>query len=37
MNITIRMDSRKAEGMEFTINLATPDNGEKFLIEATLR
>jgi alkyl sulfatase BDS1-like metallo-beta-lactamase superfamily hydrolase len=29
----IRMDSRKAEGMEFTINLITPDNGEKFLIE----
>ncbi|MCZ6713910.1 MAG: MBL fold metallo-hydrolase, partial [Deltaproteobacteria bacterium] len=29
----IRMDSRKAEGMEFTINLATPDNGERFVIE----
>jgi alkyl sulfatase BDS1-like metallo-beta-lactamase superfamily hydrolase len=29
----IRMDSRKAEGMRFTINLVTPDNGEKFLIE----
>jgi alkyl sulfatase BDS1-like metallo-beta-lactamase superfamily hydrolase len=29
----IRMDSRKAEGMEFTINLITPDNGEKFLVE----
>jgi alkyl sulfatase BDS1-like metallo-beta-lactamase superfamily hydrolase len=29
----IRMDSRKAEGMEFTINLITPDNDEKFLIE----
>ncbi|MCZ6463802.1 MAG: SCP2 sterol-binding domain-containing protein, partial [Proteobacteria bacterium] len=29
----IRMDSKKAEGIEFTINLATPDNGEKFLIE----
>jgi alkyl sulfatase BDS1-like metallo-beta-lactamase superfamily hydrolase len=29
----IRMDPKKAEGMEFTINLATPDNGEKFLIE----
>ena len=24
----IRMDSRKAEGMRFTINLVTPDNGE---------
>ena len=29
----IRMDSRKAEGMRFTVNLVTPDNGEKFLIE----
>jgi alkyl sulfatase BDS1-like metallo-beta-lactamase superfamily hydrolase len=25
----IRMDSRKAEGLRFTINLVTPDNGEK--------
>lgn len=29
----IRMDSRKAEGMRFTINLITPDNGEKFTVE----
>ena len=29
----IRMDSRKADGMEFTINLMTPDNGEQFAIE----
>jgi alkyl sulfatase BDS1-like metallo-beta-lactamase superfamily hydrolase len=29
----IRMDSRKAEGLRFTINLITPDNGEKFVIE----
>ncbi len=29
----IKMDSRKAEGMRFTINLVTPDNGEKFVIE----
>ncbi len=29
----IRMDSRKAEGKRFTMNLITPDNGEKFLIE----
>ena len=29
----IRMDSRKAEGLRFTINLVTPDNGEKFMIE----
>jgi alkyl sulfatase BDS1-like metallo-beta-lactamase superfamily hydrolase len=31
--LAIRMDSRKAEGMRFTMNLITPDNGEKFLIE----
>ena len=29
----IRMDSAKAEGLRFTINLVTPDNGEKFIIE----
>ena len=29
----IRMDSTKAEDFEFTINLATPDNGEKYVIE----
>lgn len=29
----IRMDSRKAEGMRFTINLILPDINEKFLIE----
>ena len=29
----IRMDSGKAEGMKFTINLITPDNGEKFVLE----
>src|SRR5690242_1637083 len=29
----IRLDSRKAEGLRFTINLLTPDNGEKFIIE----
>jgi alkyl sulfatase BDS1-like metallo-beta-lactamase superfamily hydrolase len=29
----IRMDSRKAKNLRFTINLITPDNGEKFLIE----
>ncbi|AFL73396.1 alkyl/aryl-sulfatase [Thiocystis violascens] len=29
----IRMDSRQAEGMRYTINLITPDNGEKYLIE----
>ena len=29
----IRMDSRRAEGMRFTMNLVTPDNGEKFIVE----
>jgi len=29
----IKMDSRKAVGLRFTINLVTPDNGERFLIE----
>ena len=29
----IRMDSRKAEGLGFTMNLITPDNGEKFIVE----
>ena len=29
----IRLDSKQAEGIEFVINLITPDNGEKFVIE----
>ncbi len=29
----IRMDVRKAEGMAFTINLVTPDNGERYIVE----
>ena len=29
----VMMDGDKAVGMEFTINLITPDNGEKFVIE----
>jgi len=29
----ISMDPKKAEGMSFTINLVTPDNGEKYLVE----
>jgi alkyl sulfatase BDS1-like metallo-beta-lactamase superfamily hydrolase len=29
----IQVDSRKAEGMKFKINLVTPDNGEKFVVE----
>jgi alkyl sulfatase BDS1-like metallo-beta-lactamase superfamily hydrolase len=31
--IGIRMDSKKAEDLNFSINLITPDNGEKFAIE----
>lgn len=29
----ISIDPKKAEGVQFTINLVTPDNGEKYLIE----
>ncbi|HED19349.1 MAG TPA: MBL fold metallo-hydrolase, partial [Gammaproteobacteria bacterium] len=29
----IRLDSKKAEGHAFKINLVTPDNGEKFVVE----
>ena len=29
----IRLDSKKAEGQAFKINLVTPDNGEKFVVE----
>jgi len=31
--IAIRLDSRRAEGKRFVINLVTPDNGEKFAVE----
>jgi len=31
--LAISMDPKKAEGMRFVINLATPDNGEKFVVE----
>ena len=31
--IAILMDSKKAAGMKFKINLVTPDNGEKFVVE----
>jgi alkyl sulfatase BDS1-like metallo-beta-lactamase superfamily hydrolase len=31
--VGIRMDSRKAEDMNFTINLVTPDRDEKFVVE----
>ena len=29
----IRLDSEKAEGVEFVINLVTPDNGEEYVVE----
>jgi len=32
-SLGISVDSKKATGMKFTINLSTPDNGEKFVIE----
>jgi alkyl sulfatase BDS1-like metallo-beta-lactamase superfamily hydrolase len=32
-SLGIAMDSKKAEGMKFVINLETPDNGEKFVVE----
>jgi alkyl sulfatase BDS1-like metallo-beta-lactamase superfamily hydrolase len=31
--VGIMVDSKKAEGMKFTINLITPENGEKYVIE----
>jgi alkyl sulfatase BDS1-like metallo-beta-lactamase superfamily hydrolase len=31
--LAIKMDSRRAEGLSFVMNLATPDNGEKFVVE----
>jgi alkyl sulfatase BDS1-like metallo-beta-lactamase superfamily hydrolase len=32
-SLAIGMDSKKAVGMKFVINLSTPDNGEKFVVE----
>jgi alkyl sulfatase BDS1-like metallo-beta-lactamase superfamily hydrolase len=29
----ISMDPKKAEGLHYTVNLVTPDNGEKYIIE----
>jgi len=29
----IQMDSRKADGMKFKINISTPDKGERFVVE----
>jgi alkyl sulfatase BDS1-like metallo-beta-lactamase superfamily hydrolase len=31
--VAIRMDSRKVEDMAFKVNLVTPDNGQKFVVE----
>jgi alkyl sulfatase BDS1-like metallo-beta-lactamase superfamily hydrolase len=31
--IAISMDPKKADGLKFTINLVTPDNGEKYVVE----
>ena len=31
--LAIRLDSKKAEGIEFVINLSTPDNGEEYVVE----
>ena len=31
--VAISMDPKKADGLKFTINLVTPDNGERFVVE----
>ncbi len=31
--VAIRVDSGKADGMQFKLNFLTPDNGEKFVVE----
>ena len=31
--LAVRLDSRKAEGVSYKVNLLTPDNGEKYAIE----
>lgn len=31
--LAIRLDSKKADGITFVINLVTPDNGEKYVVE----
>lgn len=31
--VAISMDPKKAEGLKFTINLVTPDNGEQYIVE----
>lgn len=32
-SLAISLDSKKAAGMKFTINLSTPDNGEQYVVE----
>ncbi|SNX28637.1 Alkyl sulfatase BDS1, metallo-beta-lactamase superfamily [Polynucleobacter meluiroseus] len=32
-SLAISMDSKKADGMKFVMNLVTPDNGQKFVVE----
>lgn len=32
-SVAIRVDSERADGMDFTINFFTPDNGERFVVE----
>jgi len=31
--VGISLDPRKADGLKFTINLVTPDNGEQYVVE----
>jgi alkyl sulfatase BDS1-like metallo-beta-lactamase superfamily hydrolase len=31
--VAILLDSKKADGLEFTMNLVTPDNGEQYAVE----
>ena len=32
-SVAIRVDSQRADGMNFTLNFLTPDNGERFVVE----
>ncbi len=33
--LAVRLDSEKADGLQFTCNLVTPDNGETFVVEVS--
>ena len=33
--LAVRLDSEKADGIQFTCNLVTPDNGERFVVEVS--